>query len=374
MDLSLTEEQAMLRNSLRSLCGDLFTSQSVRECEANPQAANPLMHQLSETGVSGLLLPEAHGGVALGMTDVVVAQAELGRALAPAYFAETHVLGATILSDSAIAEIAGGALREIALGAPAIACAVQEISSADELLESSVRLSRDGLLHGEKSYASFAAGVTQWLLVTAKDESGAPALCLSRAESSGLALTPLPNLSDSPLAHVSFAGAATQVLARGENARRIWTLGFDRLKLAIAAQAVGGAERILEITTDYAKTRVQFGQPIGAFQSIAHYLADAAVQVEGARYLTFRAAAAADDREDFSTWAAMAKLKACKVFRDVSALGVQVHGGIGFTLEADPQLYYRRAKHLELMYGDPFRMETQIGDAVATGQYEALKA
>ena len=372
MNLSLTEEQEMLRTSIRSICEDHFTTQTVRECENNPQAASSLKSMLAEMGVGALLIPERLGGLGLGMADAVVVQSELGRALAPLQFTETNVLGASVFAHTAstVSEEIMSALRS---GALDLASAWQDSDDGlDPFGEAAVVLAGEAL-NGRRAYVGHAPGLTEKLIVPARDESGAPVLCLIDGGGKGVLATSTPNLADAPMAALRFEDAPCIVLCKDEDARRIWAIAFDRMLIALAAQAVGGAERALEIATEYAKTREQFGQPIGSFQAIAHYLADAAVNVEGARFLTFRAAAAADDGDDVSTWAAMAKLKACKTFRDVSALCIQIHGGIGFTLEADPQLFYRRAKHLQLIHGDPMALEERIGRAVTSGQHKALQ-
>ena len=207
------------------------------------------------------------------------------------------------------------------------------------------------------------------------DAAGEPALCIVERGAAGMTCADLPNMADLSMANVAFTGTPVlTVAARGTAALAAWDAGLTAMKIAVAAQAVGGADKALEMARDYACTRQQFGQPIGAFQSIAHYLADAAVNVEGARMLTFRAASAADDGDPSATWADLAKLKACQVYRDVSALSIQIHGGIGFTLEADPQLYYRRAKHLQLMYGDPLDLQERAGEALISGAHRVLEA
>jgi alkylation response protein AidB-like acyl-CoA dehydrogenase len=118
----------------------------------------------------------------------------------------------------------------------------------------------------------------------------------------------------------------------------------------LAAQAAGGARYTLDITVQYAKDREQFDKPLGAFQAIAHYLADAATAVDGAETLVYEAAWARANGESIERLAPMAKLFACKTFRDVTAMAQQIFGGVGFTLEYDVQLYFRRAKQLQITW------------------------
>ena len=130
--------------------------------------------------------------------------------------------------------------------------------------------------------------------------------------------------------------------------------------MLLAAYAMGGAERALEITVQYAKDRKQFDKPLGAFQAIAHYLADASTAVEGGTILVHEAAWALANGHSIARLAPMAKLFACQTFRDVTAMGHQVHGGMGFTVECDMQLYFRRAKELQLSWWNDRYLEELV--------------
>ena len=137
----------------------------------------------------------------------------------------------------------------------------------------------------------------------------------------------------------------------------------------LAAQAVGGARYALDITVQYAKDREQFDKPLGAFQAISHYLADAATAVNGGRILTYEAAwSLAEGRpvegKGVDTLGPMAKLFACQTFRNTTAMGEQVFGGVGFTLEYDIQLYFRRAKQLQLTWWDSRHCEELVARTV----------
>jgi alkylation response protein AidB-like acyl-CoA dehydrogenase len=130
--------------------------------------------------------------------------------------------------------------------------------------------------------------------------------------------------------------------------------------IMLAAQAVGGARYALEITVQYAKDREQFDKPLGAFQAIAHYLADAATAVDGAETLMYEAAWARANGRPVDRLAPMAKLFACQTFRDVTAMAQQIFGGVGFTVEYDIQLYFRRAKQLQISWWDTPYLEELI--------------
>ena len=136
--------------------------------------------------------------------------------------------------------------------------------------------------------------------------------------------------------------------------------------ILLAAQAVGGAHAALDLAVDYAKTRQQFDKPLGAFQAIAHYLADATTAVDGAETLVWEAAWARSEGRDVSQLAPMAKLYAGQTFRDVTGAAVQIFGGVGFTVDFDIQLYFRRAKSLQLNWWDDRHLEELISDTVLT--------
>ncbi len=138
---------------------------------------------------------------------------------------------------------------------------------------------------------------------------------------------------------------------------------LDGIILA-AAQANGGAARALEITCEYAKEREQFGKPLAAFQAISHYLADAATTVSGATQLVYEAAWARSEGHPIDRLAPMAKLFACQTYRDVTAMAEQVWGGVGFSVEYDIQLYFRRAKQLQLSWWDGSYLEERIAATV----------
>src|SRR2546430_12553361 len=135
----------------------------------------------------------------------------------------------------------------------------------------------------------------------------------------------------------------------------------------LAAQAAGGARYSLDITVQYAKDRKQFDKPLGAFQAIAHYLSDAVTAVDGAETLVYEAAWARDSGTSIARLAPMAKLFACHTFRDVTAMAQQVFGGVGFTLEYDVQLYFRRAKQWQISWWDDRVLEELIAAAVLDG-------
>jgi len=143
-----------------------------------------------------------------------------------------------------------------------------------------------------------------------------------------------------------------------------WQGVLEPALVLLAAQAVGGARYALEITVQYAKDRKQFDKPLGAFQSLAHYMADAVTNLDGAEQLVHEAAWAGSTGRSLTSLAPMAKLCACSTFRDITAVAQQIFGGIGFTLDFDIQLYFRRAKQQQLMWANDRTLEDAVAAAL----------
>jgi alkylation response protein AidB-like acyl-CoA dehydrogenase len=195
-------------------------------------------------------------------------------------------------------------------------------------------------------------------------------LLLVDPRTEGVSLIPQPTVASDHQCRVDFDAvrvpADAIVGARGEG----WSAWEQVLRdgiVLLAAQAVGGARYALDITVQYAKDRFQFDKPLGAFQSIAHYLADAVTRVDGAETLVWEAAWARSTGRSTARLAPMAKLFACQTFRDVTAMAQQVFGGVGFTVDYDIQLYFRRAKQLQLSWWDSRYLEELVATEVLDG-------
>ena len=145
---------------------------------------------------------------------------------------------------------------------------------------------------------------------------------------------------------------------------QIWERVMQDAIIVAAATANGGCQKALDITVQYAKDRKQFDKPLGAFQAISHYLADAVTNLDGSRYLAYEAASVRDAGGDVARLAPMAKLFACDTFRNTTAMCQQVWGGVGFTIEYDIQLYFRRAKQLQLTWYDTRHLEELVATDV----------
>jgi len=368
MDLDFTSEQDMLRRSARGLCERLFPLATVRRLERERAGHSPeFWAALAEGGFLALRIAEADGGAGLGCLDAIIVAEELGRALVMSSYLDSAVLAARLIALAGTKTQRGIWLPRIAEGA-IIAPAWFEAGEAFPG-STTARRSGDGLIvSGGKCLVPFVASAHRLAVLARHPEiDGELVIALVDPTAPEVSVVPQSNHASFPLAKVSFADVAVpadQCIGLTCGIRKAWDRAFTEMLVAVAAEAVGGAERALEITVAYAKERKQFDRPIGGFQAIAHALADRAVEIEGAKGLVYQAAWTLDQGLDAMRLASIAKLEACAAFRRMGAAAVQTHGGLGFTREGDAQLYFRRAKHLQLMYGDPTWLEDRIADEI----------
>ncbi len=367
MDLDFNEEQVMLRDTARGLCEELSPSAVVRAMEQDAAGYSArFWSQLSELGITSLGIPEAHGGMAWGALEMAIVYEEFGRALAPSPHWASCVLSATLIELAGTAAQQDEYLPGIASGETIIVPAWLEPKNGFGPEGVQLRAVKNGdayTLSGTKLMVPFAASA-QRLLVLARCGEGVEDVIglLVNPQAAGVTLTRERNHADDALYQVTLNNVAvnTADVLSTQGFWAAWENAMTRSIVAQAAQAIGAAEAIHTMTVAYSKQRVQFGKAIGSFQSIAHYLADMIVKIEGAKVLVYQAAWAIDNNKPFEKLAAQAKLQACNVFRDASATGVQVHGGFGFTSEGAPQLYFRRAKHWQMTNWDAAFLEKRI--------------
>ena len=368
MDLKFTEEQNMLRDMTRDLCRDYCGADVVRKMENDPRGVPAeLWQQMQQTGLLGILLPEEHGGLGLNMLDCVVIYEELGRALAPGPYFASSVMCANVIKKAGSDEQRQALLPGIGNGEGIIVPAWLEPNNGfgPEGIQLRAKATAGGYrLNGIKRHVFHAAAASK-LLVLARtgDAPEAVDLLLVDVNAPGVVLEQQKSMASDTQYRVSFNDVdvpAKDRLGAEGSGWRTWSAAMYDGIILLAAFAAGAAERALEITVQYSKDRQQFGKPIGAFQALAHYMADATAVVDGAKILVYEAAWAHASDKSVARLAPMAKLFACKAFRDVTAMAQQVHGGIGFTLDYDIQLYYRRAKQLQMNWWDGRYLENLI--------------
>jgi alkylation response protein AidB-like acyl-CoA dehydrogenase len=362
MDFGFSDEQEMLRQSARGLLEKECPSSLVRRLLDDERGYNPeLWKKMAGLGWTGLVIPEAYGGAGLSYVDLVLVLEEMGRVVLPSPFIWTTMVAEALMRAGSEAQ-KNALLPKIASGELIATPALLEPAAlwgAEGIAMQAKRSGGDFVLDGVKLFVN-DAHIAGCLLVAARTGgSGADGVTLFAIEANrpGIAVTALKTMDQTrKLSEVTFTGvkaAATDVV--GEVGAGWKTLAelIDRGKVMIAAEMMGGAQKVLEMTVDYAKMRVQFGRPIGSFQAVQHKCANMMIDVEGAKSAVYYASwAVSNEVSEASLAAALAKAASSDAYRRVSAEGIQVHGGIGFTWDHDMHLYFKRAKSSEFTFGD----------------------
>jgi alkylation response protein AidB-like acyl-CoA dehydrogenase len=369
MDLDLTPEQELLRETVRGVCSRHAGLDVVRKMEDDPIGyPEAFWTELAKLGLTGMTIPEQYGGSGMSMLDAAVVYVELGRSLAPSPHFASSVLSAGVIAAAASAPLLDAWLPRLAAGESVVVPAWLEPGRGfgPRGVQLEAVASDDGWrLTGTKWHVPFARAADA-LVVLARTGNG-PTLLLVDTGAPGLTLTQHLSLGSDTQYRVDFDGVsvpADALIGAAGTSWPVWDAAMHDGIILLAALAAGGARAALEMTVQYAKDRHQFDKPLGAFQAIAHYLADAVTTVDGAETLVWEAAWARTAGRPVSRLAPMAKLFACQTFRDVTAMAQQVYGGMGFTLECDIQLYFRRAKQLQVSWWDTRYLEELIASDV----------
>ncbi|GAA2417134.1 acyl-CoA dehydrogenase family protein [Actinomadura vinacea] len=366
MELGVTEEQEELRAALRRFFTDRSPSAEVRRLMATPEGYDPAVwaQMAGQLGLQALAIPEEYGGAGFGMRETAIVMEEMGRALVCAPFLSSAVLAPAALLACGAEEVKREALPGIADGStPATLAWMDGDDWAPESISMAARRVGEGwVLDGTKSYV-LDGHVADLVLVAAR-VGGETALFAVDGAAPGLTRTPLTTLDQTRrLARLGFDGTPARLLER--DAGPVLERALDLAAVALAAEQLGGAQRTLEMTVEYAKVRHQFGRPIGGFQAVKHRCADMFVLVESARSTVLQAAAVADLRPaELPAAAALAKAYCSDAFFHVAAETIQLHGGIGFTWEHDAHLYFKRAKSSQELFGPPARHRERLAGLV----------
>jgi alkylation response protein AidB-like acyl-CoA dehydrogenase len=362
LDLTFSQEQEMLREVVRGLCAEHAPLSVVRDIEDDPHGFPPeLWKQLAQLDLVGLLLPEAHGGSGMGLLEGAVLYEELGRSLAPTPHLASSVLAGGLLAAAGDSEW----LPRIAAGEAILTPAWLEPDGGfgPEGVRTTATPAPAGdgfVLYGVKRHVLFAQAADR-LVVFARtgDDIG---FFLVDPTAAGVTLTQQFSVASDTQYRVDLVDVPGQRVATDWAA---WENVRDDALVLLAAWATGAATYAQEITVQYAKDREQFDKPLGAFQAIAHYLADRQTELDGARTLVYEAAWARSTGRSVARLAPMAKLFACQMFRDLTATAQQIFGGVGFTLEYDIQLFFRRAKALQVgLWSDRYLEELIAADVL----------
>jgi alkylation response protein AidB-like acyl-CoA dehydrogenase len=363
MDLSLTEEQELLQTSARDFLRQECPTTHVRAMEEDETGYSPdLWQSAADLGWVGLMFPEQYSGSGYTFVELCVLMEEFGRALFPSPFHSTVLtFGLPILFGGSDAQ-KHKYLPAIATGKLLGTLAVTEPSASFEPAGISVRAeSRNGgfVVNGTKLFVLNAHTADELLVAVRTRDDGGPengiSLLLVPRHASGVNITPLQTIASDRQFEVEFRNVEVGADALVGKLHQGWPVlkkTLEHATVAKCSEMVGIAQVAFDMAVDYAKNRVQFGRPIGSFQAIKHKCADMVIDVDGSRFITYRAAWCLAQGLEAAKEISMAKAWTSDACRRVCAQAHQIHGGIGFTKEYDLQLYFRRAKQGEVFYGD----------------------
>ena len=365
MDLDFSEEQQMIVDMTRSMLEEYSSIEIVRSVEDDPKGyPDVLWKQMGELGLNGLLIPESFGGGGQTLFEGALLYEELGRAMAPTPHFVSCVMSAGVLlaagSDVQKEEWLGQIANGDAILTPAWLEPEHGYGEAGIALSATAD-GDDFLLAGRKQSVPFAGSAAR-LIVLARTDSGVD-LFLVDPSSEGVSRKHLLSQGREPHFQIDFDNVRVSARDRIGAAGSGWATWSEMMHqgiILLAAQAIGGANRCLEETVEYANERVQFDKPLGAFQALAHYMADASTNIDGGRVLVREAAWNHAKGRSISRFAPMAKLFCCETYRETTRVCAQIWGGVAFTIEYDQQMFFRRAKHLQLSWWDTPYLEELI--------------
>jgi alkylation response protein AidB-like acyl-CoA dehydrogenase len=344
MQFGLSESQEFLKASARTFfAGECPSTEMRRLMETDTAYDAALWAMLTDQGYTGIIFPEEYGGVGLGKVELMLLMEEAGRALLPGPFFSTVVVAGSILNAIGTPAHKKKYLAPICRGELRATAAILEAGASWN--PQYVQLSAtNGKLTGQKLFVPDAA-IADFILVLARN-----GVFVVDSKAPGLKISPMSGMDFTrKLYAVEFSNTSAEELGPIADIPR----AFDIATAALAAELVGGMQRTLEITVEYAKTRKQFGKPIGMFQAVQHQCADMYLETESARSAVYYAGWALEENaQDAAKAVSIAKMYASDAARTVGNRGIQIHGGMGFTWENDLHLYYRRAKASETAFGD----------------------
>jgi alkylation response protein AidB-like acyl-CoA dehydrogenase len=382
MQFAHSEEQRLIRESARTFLGARAGPAQLRAAMDEPRGYDPqLWHQMAgELGWTGLAIPEAYGGAGLSWVELCILQEEQGRCLAASPFFATVALAAPLIDAAGTEAQRGALLRRIALGDVRLACALGGTDGRPPCAGVTVTLASDGgggfTLSGISDFV-IHGDAADLLLVLARipgteGDAGISVVVLP-ASTPGIAIRPHVMLDlTRPMSRVEFDAVSVsreQLLGEPGGAGTAVGRGLNLARIALASEALGGAQYVLDMTVAYVKQRRQFGRPIGSFQALKHRLADMMIEVEAARSAAWYAACTAQEQgAELAEAAAIAKSYCCDAFFDCAANAIQLHGGVGFTWEHEAHLYLKRARATATLLGSPGWLRERLVRMFASGE------
>ena len=364
-----TEDQDLIRSTARRFLQQRVPLERVRELMMSDDGFDRVLwKEIADLGWTGLVVPEEHGGAGLGPVEMSVLLEEMGRMLTPGPFFASVVMATNAIATIATPEQRAELLPALAAGEKVATMAVFETPRGWDPAAPSTTAKRDSrgwALTGEKRFV-LAGHSADYLLVTATTPDGLGVFVVD-AGADGVEIAQTNVLDPTRRqATLSLKGVVVDNGSRlgdgdaTDGVRRTLALATA----ALASEQVGGAQRCMELSVEYAKTRHQFGRPIGSYQAIKHRCANMLMKVESARSAAYHAARVTDDAAEFRVAAPLAGSICSEAYVWVAGETIQVHGGIGFTWEHDAHLYLKRAKSSSLLLGSPHYQRDLLGQAI----------
>ena len=363
MDFGLSEEQEMLKTSARDFLQKECPKQLVRQLDESDEGySRELWRKMAELGWMGLPFPEKYGGGGGSFLDLVVLLEAMGYNVVPGPFFSTVVLGGMTILAAGNEEQKKEFLSKVAGGKLILTLAMTEPNARYEAASVKTTAAlHDGkyVINGTKLFIQ-DANVADYLLcvartkTTGKPENGIT-IFLVDSKAPGVKCTLLKTMARDKQCEVVFDNVAVPKENMVGGLNRGWQIVQDVLQKAVVAKCaemVGGAQAALDMAVAYAKERVQFNRPIGSFQAIQHYCANMVSDVDGSRFVTYKAAWKVSEGLPATMDVAIAKAWTGAAYSRVTLLAHQIFGAVGFTMDHDMHLYYRRAKAGEIMFGD----------------------
>ena len=358
MNFAFSEEQEELRKTVRSFLESKSPESEVRRLMDTEDGYDPAVwSQMGEQmGLQGLAIPEEFGGSGYSFVELGVVLEEMGRALLCAPYFSTVVLAANTLLQSGDDAAKKDFLPGIAAGETIATVAFTEPSGKWDESGITMEATQQGdgwVLNGTKMFV--IDGHTADLVIVAARTPAGVSLFTVVGDAPGLTRTALSTMDQTrKQARLELADTPARLIGTDGQGWTVLGTVLDLAAVALSAEEVGGAQKVLEMAVEYAKVRVQFGRPIGSFQAIKHKCADMLLEVESAKSAAYYGMwCAAEMNDELPSVASLAKAYCSEAYFHAAAENIQIHGGIGFTWEHPAHLYFKRAKSSELMFGDP---------------------
>jgi len=363
MDFGFAEEQDMLRASARDFLARECPKAKVREIDRDEKGYDPqVWHDMARLGWIGLVLPDEYGGMGASFMDLAILMEEMGRNILPGPFFSTVALCALPLLEFGNDDQKREYLPQISSGHAIWTFALTETSGRYKATDVSLRAAREGgdyILRGHKLFVADAHIADHILVVGRTGESTSPedaiTVLIVNARDPNIRIEPLPTIGGDRQFEVSFDSVQVPSDSVLDKVGRGWNIAefvLQRAAVLKCAEMCGACQAVLDTTNSYAKERIQFERPIGSFQAIQHKLTDMVIDLEAVQYLLYQAAWAISVGSPSPWQISAAKAKANQAYQRICIDAIAVHGAIGYTMDDDIGLYYRRVKAAEYAAGD----------------------